>query len=322
MTSEAVADQTQGRIALVFPGGGSQHVGMGRDVHARYPAARQLFDEADAVLGFSLSRLCFEGPEDELDDTVNAQPAGLTASAAILAALREQNGDKLSPAFVAGHSTGEYTALWAAGVLDFASALSLVHERGLLMKEAGEKQPGTMAAVLGMDAAALQAICDEVGDVWVSNDNAPGQIVLAGKKPALDRALQLAVERGAKRAVPLAVNIASHCPLMAPAAEAFARTVEKLSMPPAAVPIVANVSATAIAEPAELRRELVQHITSQVRWVESVRYMIAHGIQAFVEIGPKSVLSSLIKRIDRSVPVLSVATAKDIETLEVSRWET
>jgi [acyl-carrier-protein] S-malonyltransferase len=317
MTSAVLADPAQGTIAFVFPGGGSQYVGMGRDVYERYPAARRVFEEADATLAFSLSGLCFEGPEDELDDTLNAQPAGLTTGAALLAALRERVGDKLNPAFVAGHSTGEYTALLAAGVLDFKSALRLVRQRGRLMKEAGQKQPGTMAAVLGVDAASLQAICDEVGDVWLSNDNAPGQIVLSGREPAMERALQLAAQRGARRVIPLAVNIASHCPLMASAAESFATTVQELPLAMASVPIVANVSASPLVEPVDLRLELVQHLTSLVRWVESVRYMIAHGVQTFLEIGPKKVLSGLIKRIDHSVRVLTIAGVTDIETLEV-----
>jgi len=312
-----LAGQVQGSIALVFPGGGSQYVGMGQDAYDRYPAARRVFGEADAVLAFSLSRLCFEGPEDELNDTVNAQPAGLITSAALLAVLRERIGDKLAPIFVAGHSTGELTALLAAGVLDFPSTLRVVHERGRLMKEAGQKQPGAMAAVLGLDAASLQAICDEVGDVWLSNDNAPGQIVLSGRNVALEQALQLATERGARRAIRLAVNIASHCPLMAPAAESFAATVERLTLSKASVPIVANVSALPIVEPSDIRVELVQHLTSRVRWVESVRYMIANGIQTFLEIGPKNVLDGLIKRIDRGVQVLSVTSVTDIETLEV-----
>jgi [acyl-carrier-protein] S-malonyltransferase len=312
-----LAGQVQGSIALVFPGGGSQYVGMGQDAYDRYPAARRVFGEADAVLAFSLSRLCFEGPEDELNDTVNAQPAGLITSAALLAVLRERTGDKLAPIFVAGHSTGELTALLAAGVLDFPSTLRVVRERGRLMKEAGQKQPGAMAAVLGLDAASLQAICDEVGDVWLSNDNAPGQIVLSGRNVALEQALQLATERGARRAIRLAVNIASHCPLMAPAAESFAATVERLTLAKASVPIVANVSALPIVEPSDIRVELVQHLTSRVRWVESVRYMIANGIQTFLEIGPKNVLGGLIKRIDRGVQVLSVTSVTDIETLEV-----
>lgn len=312
-----LAGQVQGSIALVFPGGGSQYVSMGQDAYDRYPAARRVFGEADAVLAFSLSRLCFEGPEDELNDTVNAQPAGLTTSAALLAVLRERTGDKLAPTFVAGHSTGELTALLAAGVLDFPSTLRVVRERGRLMKEAGQKQPGAMAAVLGLDTASLQAICDEVGDVWISNDNAPGQIVLSGRNVALEQALQLAAERGARRAIRLAVNIASHCPLMAPAAESFAATVERLTLAKASVPIVANVSASPIVEPSDILVELVQHLTSRVRWVESVRYMLANGVQTFLEIGPKNVLSGLIKRIDRGVQVVSVTSVTDIETLEV-----
>jgi len=312
-----LAGQVQGSIALVLPVGGSQYVGMGQDAYDLYPAARRVFEEADAALAFSLSRLCFEGPEDELNDTVNAQPAGLTTSAALLAVLRERTGDKLAPTFVAGHSTGELTALLAAGVLDFPSTLRVVHERGRLMKEAGQKQPGAMAAVLGLDAASLQAICDEVGDVWLSNDNAPGQIVLSGRNVALEQALQLAAERGARRAIRLAVNIASHCPLMAHAAESFAVTVERLTLTKASVPIVANVSASPMVEPSDIRVELVQHLTSRVRWVESVRYMIANGVQTFLEIGPKNVLSGLIKRIDRGVQVESVTSVTDIETLEV-----
>jgi len=323
MSGEVLAEQAQavrisrapGKLALVFPGGGSQYVSMGRDVYARYPAARRIFEEADAILGFPLSRLCFEGPEEELTDTVNAQPATLTTSAALLAALREQMGDKLVPDFVAGHSTGEYTALLAAGVFDFPSAIRLVRERGRLMKDAGQKQPGVMAAVLGLEAGPLRSICDEVGDVWLSNDNAPGQIVLSGSRLALERASQLAVERGARRVIPLTVSIASHSPLMAPAAESLAAIVAGLSLSRARVPIVGNVSASAIVEPADIRRELVQHITSLVRWTESVQYMVANGVQTCVEIGPKNVLSSLIKRIDRGVRVLSVGSVSDIEVL-------
>nr|MBC7244306.1 ACP S-malonyltransferase [Chloroflexota bacterium] len=325
MNSEAVSIATQNKLAFVFPGSGSQYVGMGRDVYDRYPTAKCFFEEADAILHFPLSRLCFEGPDDELMDAVNVQPAMLTVSAALWAVLQEQVEAKRptsegwfqgrTPAFVAGHSTGEYTALFAAGVLDFASALRLVRERGRLMKEVGDKKPGAMAAVLGLEVGPLRAICEEVGNVWVSNDNAPGQIVLSGSKPALEKALQLAMGRGAKRVVPLAVNIASHSPLMEPAAESFAIIVNGLTLNKAQVPIVSNVSASAIVEPADIRRELVQHLTSPVRWVESVRYMIAHGVQTFVEIGPKDVLSGLIKRIDRSVCILNAGTVQEIEML-------
>ncbi len=304
-------------LAFVFPGGGSQHVGMGKDVCDRHPAAKRIFEQADATLGFAMSKLCFEGPEEELSDTFNAQPATLTTSVALLAALRQRIGDGMAPTFVAGHSTGEYAALVAAGVLDFPSALRLVRERARLMKRAGQDNPGRMAAVLGLEAEIVRALCAETGDVWVSNENAPGQVVISGVEPALMRASRLARERGARRVIPLAVNIASHSPLMASAAESLAGIVNELPLNRAQVPIVANVSAVDIVEPADIRQELLQHLSSPVRWVESVRHMIAHGVQAFVEIGPKDVLSGLIRRIDRSVRVDHIEDATDIEAMEV-----
>jgi len=309
-----------GSVALVFPGQGSQYVGMGFDLYEQYAAARRIFQQADALLGFPLTALCFNGPEDELDDTVNAQPAILTMSAAALAVLHEKAHDKLAPAFVAGHSLGEYTAWLAGGVLEYPSMLRLVRERGRVMKDAGKTDPGAMAAVLGMDITALQAVCEEVSDVWVANDNSPGQVVLSGRKPALERALQLASARGAKRTVPLAVSIAGHSPLMAPAAKVFAPTVEGLALARAAIPVVANVTATPLVEPADIRLEMLQHLTSGVRWVDSVGYMVTHGVRTFVEIGPKDVLSGLIRRIDRNVRTVHVGTAADVEALRVERW--
>jgi [acyl-carrier-protein] S-malonyltransferase len=309
--------QTDSSVALVFPGQGSQYVGMGHDLYEQYAAARDAFDGADALLELSLAKLCFNGPEDELDDTINAQPAILTMSAAVLAVLKEKKQGQLSPAFVAGPSLGEYTAWLAGGVLDLPAMLRLVRERGRVMKEAGEKDSGAMAAVLGMDVAALQSICDEVGDVWVANDNSPGQVVLSGRKPALERALQLASARGAKRTIPLAVSIAGHSPLMASAARAFAQTVERLPLARAAVPIIANVTAAPLVEPADIRQEMLQHLTAGVRWVDSVRYMVNHGVQTFVEVGPKDVLSGLIRRIDRNVRVVHVGTVADVEASEV-----
>jgi [acyl-carrier-protein] S-malonyltransferase len=303
-------------VALVFPGQGSQYAGMGHDLFEHYAAARAVFEQADALLGLSLSELCFHGPEEELNDTLNAQPAIVAMSAAVLAVLKEVHGE-LATAFVAGHSLGEYAAWLAGGVLDLPATLRLVRERGRVMKEAGERAPGAMAAVLGMDLAALQQICDEVGDVWVANDNSPGQIVLSGRKPALERALQLASAQGARRTVLLAVSIAGHCPLMQSAAEAFAPTVERLPLARAAVPIIANVTAEPLVEPEEIRREMLQHLTSGVQWVDSVRYMVTQGVQTFVEIGPKDVLSGLIRRIDRSVRTVHIGTVADVEALGV-----
>ena len=306
-------------LAFVFPGGGSQYVGMGRDVYDRYSVAKRIFEQADSTLGFPLSKLCFDGPEEELSDTFNAQPATLTTSVALLAAFRERMGDGTAPAFVAGHSTGEYTALVAAGVLDFPSAVRLVRERARLMTMAGQSNPGRMAAVLGLEAEVVRALCAETGDVWVSNENAPGQIVISGTEPALMQASRLARERGARRVIPLAVNIASHSPLMASAAESLAGMVDELSLNRAQVPIVANVSAVEVVEPIDIREELVQHLSSSVRWVDSVRYMIANGVRTIVEIGPKDVLSGLIRRIDRSVRVVHAESATDIETIEVAK---
>lgn len=312
--------KAQGGLALVFPGQGSQQVGMGQDLYEQYPTARTIFEEADRVLGIGLSKLCFGGPESELSATVNAQPAIVTVSTALLEVLRQKLDYELTPVFVAGHSLGEYMALLAAKVLDFPATLRLVRERGRVMQEAGERQPGAMAAVLGMDATALQEICAEVGDVWLANDNCPGQIVLSGDKRALERALQLAMQRGARRTVPLAVGIAGHSPLMTAAAKAFAPTVATLGLSRATVPIISNVTALPLLEPTEIREELVSHLTSGVRWADSVRYMIAHGVRTFVEIGPKSVLCSLIRQIDRSVQAHKVVNAADTEALGVRKW--
>ncbi|MEE8162784.1 MAG: ACP S-malonyltransferase [Anaerolineae bacterium] len=304
------------KIAFVFPGQGSQYVGMGRDLHEAYPKASAVFDKADEILGFPLSKLCFEGPKEELDDTINTQPALLTVSVALLRMLEL---DQLGPVTVAGHSMGEYTALVAAGALDFADGLKLVRERGRVMKEAGERNPGRMAAVIGLDAGTLEGICQEASFqlpasiVQIANYNSPGQVVISGHKEALECAMELAGERGAKRVIPLAVSIASHSPLMQPAAEAFATIVAQVDFRQPRVPVVANVTAAPITTVAEIREELVEQLTSTVRWVESVQYMIAQGVTTFVEIGPKNVLTGLIKRISKEVRVVSVEDMASVQ---------
>jgi len=306
------------KVAFVFPGQGSQYVGMGRDIYETYPEAKVLFDEADEILGFPLSRLCFEGPKEELNDTINTQPAIFATSLACLEVLKSRFFAE--PLFLAGHSLGEYSALVAAGALDFADGLKLVRERGRLMKEAGERNPGGMAAVLGLEAEVLDEICriasrETGGVVQLANYNSPGQIVISGHKEALEQALELAREREARRVIPLAVSIAAHSPLMQPAAQTFADVVAQVDFHQPQVPVVANVTAAPITTVAEIRGELVNQLTSTVRWAESVRYMMAQGVSTFVEIGPKNVLTGLIRRIERGVQTINVGDVAGVESL-------
>lgn len=301
------------RVAFVFPGQGSQFVGMGQALHASSPAARQVFEQADDLLEKPLSRLCFEGPAQDLDDTLNAQPAILTVSVACLAALRQQwraEGGLVVPRQVAGHSLGEFTALVAADVLDFGSTLRTVQERGRLMKESGAARPGGMAAILGMEPPQLRAICDQVeregGVISMANANSPGQTVLSGEVGALQRAMVLAREQGAQRVVRLAISIASHSPLMQRAATQFAVLVRSLPLREPKVPIVANITGQLLETADQVRAELVDHLLRPVEWSRSVLEMIRQGTTTFVEIGPGQVLSGLIRRINQDVRVLTL----------------
>jgi [acyl-carrier-protein] S-malonyltransferase len=293
------------RIAWVFPGQGSQAVGMGKALYEAYLPVRDLFERADEVLGRSISRLCFEGPADELQQTANAQPALLVTEIAHLEALRLRYAGELSPpAYVAGHSLGEYSALVAAGALSFEDGLRLVAERGRLMQAAGSGEPAGMAAVLGLAAEEVDAVCREVG-VDLANLNAPDQVVISGPLAALEQAATLAKERGARRVVPLQVSAAFHSRWMRTMAREFGRAIEATPIADPRVPVVANVTARPVSDPAEVRRLLEEQTYSSVRWVDSVRYMEAEGVTTFVEIGPGKVLGGLVRRIAAGARTLS-----------------
>jgi len=301
------------KTALVFPGQGSQFVGMAQDLVATYPQARAIFEQADATLGFALSQLCFAGPDADLTDTINAQPALLAHGVAAWRVLAAHSPE-LIPAFTAGHSLGEYTALVAAGALEFADAIKLVRERGRVMKAAGEANPGAMAAIIGMDDAPLKAVCDEAG-AQIANYNAPGQIVITGTKDALDRASTLAKQRGARRVIPLAVSIAAHSRLMESAAQEFAAIVADVPMRNPAIPVISNVTAQAMTRADEIREEMVAQLTSSVQWTKSIEYLVAQGVTKFIELGPKDVLAGLIRRINKDVQAISVGDVASVKGL-------
>lgn len=285
--------------ALVFPGQGSQYVGMGRGLWNASAKARELFTIADDTLSYRLSGLCFEGPEAELRETANAQPAILVVSIAAFTLLREAAEGELSPRFVAGHSLGEFSALVAAGALSFADALRLVRRRGELMSAAGQARPGTMAAVLGLDDGEVEAACAEAafaGIVVVANYNSAGQTVISGEPAAVERAGEIAKAKGARRVIPLPVSGAFHSPLMEPALEPFRRAVAECRIADPRWPVVGNVGARPLDSADEVRRELGGQLVSPVRWARSIEYMAEEGTGLFVEVGPGQVLAGLIKR--------------------------
>lgn len=308
--------------AVVFPGQGSQAVGMGATLAEAYPAARAVFDEVDEALGGSLSRLIWEGPEDRLQLTENAQPALMATSMATVRAL-ESEGVSLNDtaAFVAGHSLGEYSALCAAGTFSLADTARLLRLRGQAMQSAVPVGVGAMAALLGLDIEDAQAVATEAaqGDVCeAANDNAPGQVVVSGHRAAVERAIEIATARGAKRAVLLPVSAPFHCALMAPAADAMAAALADVTMNDPALPLVANVSAEAVTEAEAIRALLVQQVTGAVRWREGVTWMASQGVTTLVEVGAGKVLSGLARRIDRGLTAKAIGTPDDVRALAAS----
>ena len=308
------------RMAFVFPGQGSQAVGMGAALAAAFPAAREVYQEVDDALSQNLSALMADGPSEELTLTENAQPALMAVSMAVVRTLGREGGIDLAQAgaFTAGHSLGEYSALAAAGSLTLADCARLLKRRGQAMQAAVPVGEGAMAALLGLDMETAQAVSEEAAQgevVCPANDNADGQVVVSGARSAVERAVEIAKEKGAKRAVLLPVSAPFHCPLMAPAAEAMAEALEQVELAPPRLPLVANVTAQAVAEPETIRRLLVEQVTGLVRWRESVAYMAAQEVEELVELGSGKVLSGLAKRIDRSLSARSVGTPEDVEAV-------
>ncbi|HYH05805.1 MAG TPA: ACP S-malonyltransferase [Thermoanaerobaculia bacterium] len=300
--------------AFVFPGQGSQKAGMGRDVAEKYPAARRVFDDIDAALGFSISRLCFEGPDDQLALTENTQPAILAVSSALHAVLEEHGATRRD--LVAGHSLGEYSAIVSVGGLTPAEAAKLVRARGRFMQEAVPVGTGGMAALIGPSVEDAKAICEEAAQgeiVSVANVNAPGQIVIAGTKSGIDRAIEVAKGRGVRRALPLAVSAPFHCELMKPAADRLEPLLEEANFKDLWFSLVSNVDASPIGTATAVRNALLRQVASPVRWVESVQKMVSMGVKRIVEIGPGNVLTGLVKRIDPSVELVNVSDVPSLE---------
>ncbi|HXP24055.1 MAG TPA: ACP S-malonyltransferase [Candidatus Sulfotelmatobacter sp.] len=302
-----------GKVAFVFPGQASQYPGMGKELAEKYPVARAVFDEADKALGFSVSKLCFEGSEDDLKLTANTQPAILTVSVAASRVLAEKG---ITPDFVAGHSLGEYSALVAAGSLKFADAVKLVRKRGTYMQEAVPAGQGAMAAIMGLSPAVVQDACKRAAEGEIcapANLNSPEQTVISGHAGAVKRAVEIASQLGAKRSMVLAVSAPFHSALMMPAQEKLERDLNAIAFADLQVPLVTNVDADSIRQGEEARSALIRQVTMAVRWEESMRMLLDEGVNTFVEVGPGRVLTGLMRQIERSVATLNVEDEKSLQ---------
>ncbi len=304
-------DSTDAAQAWLFPGQGAQEVGMGSDLYTASVAAREVFETADRVLGYSLTSICFEGPEEKLRQTEYAQPAIFTTSLACLAAAIESGSVTSRPAYMAGHSLGEYSALVASGALSLEEGLSLLSQRAKHMAEAGRRTEGTLAAIIGLEESAVLDICRDA-DVDVCNLNLPGQTVIGGTPASVEKAMELAKERGATRVAPLNVSGAFHSRLMQPAVDGLRSAIAAASISTPLVPVIANASARVLATPDDIRRELEVQVANAVHWHESVTLMAAGGVQAFIEFGPGRVLTGLVKRIVTGATLANIAALKDV----------
>lgn len=303
------------KAAYVFPGQGAQAVGMGKDLYDSFDSVKALFKQADDAVGFPLTKVFFEGPEEELRKTSNAQPALVAVSFACLTTALEVGGQNLpTPFFMAGHSLGEYTALAAANAIDFGTAVFLAKERGRLMYEAGLKTPGGMVAIIGLEEKVLAEICRETGTV-IANINSPGQLVISGATENITKAGEMAKARGAARAIPLQVSGAFHSPLMQPAVDGMTQILAKVTFKDPAVPIIANVTALPLTNSHQIKNELLTQLYSGVQWQRSVEYMVQQGVGKFIEIGPGKVLAGLIKRISRESEMVNIGDVNALKGL-------
>jgi len=305
-----------GKLAYLFAGQGSQYIGMGKDLYETFPESKGIFDQADEVLGFALSRLCFQGSLEELTKTQNCQPAVLTVSIACLEAFKSvPSTEHQVPSFAAGLSLGEYSALVGAGALSFTDAVYLVRRRGEFMEEEARKQPGKMASVLGLDLEIIKDICRQTG-AEIANINCPGQIVISGDAKSVEESARIAEEKGARRALFLEVSGAFHSSFMKQAAAKLARELEKIKISIPRIPVISNVTARPTSEPAQIRENLVKQVAGSVLWQDSMKFILSKGIMNFIEFGPGKVLKGLLRRIDEKAKVQNIEKKEDILRLD------